>query len=388
MLLFAPSYRKYWRSDRQFRSADDFLEAVLSHHHKIQLNLHGGPASWGQERPPRRAPWFYGPHLTFKYGIDFHLDGERWSSSTFEQYLDESPPWKHRVHETLQTFIDKSKSFIQDARLDGTPVGELAGSAWDAGAAPAPCEGDIVVISSAVLHYYLWVRRFMEIQQLVIGGRQEFNIALAYQPDLANLLFETPGHDEHRAYSSLLLPGLETIEIDRDALFAGTALGIHFLILHEFAHVVLGHTDRYREHCAESCTLSPEDFLVLEYEADAFALSTIRAGYNLTPNQTKLMLWYLFSLLHFTEPKGEASGRHPSAVSRLNELGGKGEDLVTYGAESQKHRQLLDDEGFVYPYDVYDIIGELPTDPQALLDSPPLLDSTSCLTVFKPSTNY
>lgn len=208
-----------------------------------------------------------------------------------------------------------------------TPVVACALSFFNAGASPAPGTGNIITINIGLFESALWplaLERTLEGKQLGLTKRQRQEIA-AMLPALAVVLME--GADA--MYRD---PALLTVTSDVAALVGGreikvtplTGFSQAFVLLHEYGHIIKGHTDEIRDWppAGELISQRHTDLLArsrsMEFEADAFASERCERLFGGDATRTGLMLLFLLfhAHWHLTKQKPAELRTHPPPRER------------------------------------------------------------------------
>ena len=203
------------------------------------------------------------------------------------------------------------------------PVGFAHTKLLEAGAIPVPSGGNVVLISTKiqmVRHWLACLAAILDLEPLksrasarVCYSDSEKRKIIRLLPDLAQSITDAQPFAKLLLLTQTILPILNEFEIQ----LAGQLME-QFIILHEFGHIALGHTDRIREFRKHGTAISNEEIQVrlqLELEADRFAGDALRDS---SPEGMAFGLDGFFSLLHFVEQTYQG-GRpliHPPASAR------------------------------------------------------------------------
>ncbi len=116
-------------------------------------------------------------------------------------------------------------------------------------------------------------------------------------------------------------------EIERRPLEAASALFVQlqFVVLHEFGHIALGHTDKLREWIRDKQSFSdPKIFETMrsyEFAADEFAVDAVLRNPQVEQNTLLHYLPSFFFLLHFADEDSESGlCGHPPGLDRLKRV--------------------------------------------------------------------
>jgi len=237
--------------------------------------------------------------------------------------------WKSR---DLEKLAEGCKELVsdEDGRLNRTAIGQAPIWYVNGTSIPAPDGRDVVVINSGLEFLEFWVYRLMMFEQgMLKGGLDEalenmkrFGLKL---PALSKSILNIPGRylsEDDKDLFSIVFPKGEIFRQEG----RGRALVLRmFIVLHEYGHVLLGHTDWYRKWRREGVevnsilTSTLHDF---EYVADGFAIDAL-AKMKLPNSDLRRITFCFFSLLHLAEynlPEVEILNlrvTHPTAVKRL-----------------------------------------------------------------------
>ena len=223
----------------------------------------------------------------------------------------------------ILTNIRNNKSFLEGlisdcielvpehkAQLIDVPVGFAHTKLFDAGAIPVPFGGNVVLISTKIQMVRHWLASIAVICDLEplksrVSARVSYSQTqrlklISLLPKLAQHITDAQPFPELLLLTQLILPILNEFEIQ----FAGQLVE-QFIVLHEFGHIALRHTEQIRDFRKLGEAISDEEIqarLKFELEADRFAGHALRnphlrgwrsrltgflASYTLQSNRTK-----------------------------------------------------------------------------------------------------
>lgn len=214
--------------------------------------------------------------------------------------------------------------------LDGVPLGVAPLTYVHGGAIAVPSGGHVVIVSTALycLQYWLvWLKLLVDLARRDAVLMRRLSAAL---PDLAqHILGDVPatGHFLYFVHYAASSEAMASPLSNRERWLAEV-----FILLHEYAHIVLGHTDAMRKWTPEAA-LRPAELRErramqqqFEYEADALAAAALqRVVYEepLEPLQavdeildTLNGLFLLFYLGERTSQVPADLSTHPPALER------------------------------------------------------------------------
>jgi hypothetical protein len=216
-------------------------------------------------------------------------------------------------------------------RVKFVPIDVIASPMFDAGAGPVPSGGDVVLFGEGVLYLPTW----LNIWQACKWGEGdqagfEAHQARTYLPKLAQTACTAaPPQSTLELMDAFLLSGRIGWN---EVVITHVALShcLQFLLLHEFAHIVLGHTDKLREWSQSRPKIAElrrrwAEQRELEHEADAFAVHSMpppALHEDGSPAFEMLMpaLTALFAFFHLSKSAEAADVEretHPAAPEHL-----------------------------------------------------------------------
>jgi hypothetical protein len=284
------------------------------------------------------------------------VDGLNQSSGSADAYIDDDDDvafagrdhgtqaikqFRRSLKEHAEVLSDSAE--VRYPRLRTVPVDTLPWHYFDAGAGPAPGHGDVILITSWLAFLGLWVEwvecfffgRFgpvgdNELVRIVPMGKALAGALLGVVP--LQILEKCDQELEQRLGSR------------RDKPRAGFYMNIMraFVVLHEFGHVALGHTDQLRQWRAKDELSHDEQIARSEEErecesaADSFAIEFVK---NASPSSmgtetgrrgrdeqflyASLMLFMLFDLGDFARSRASDVGpldSHPPPIVRFTNV--------------------------------------------------------------------
>src|ERR1044072_7990399 len=147
-------------------------------------------------------------------------------------------------------------------------------------AMPVPAGCDVVVITAAFSHLQYWMSwtRLIFLPEMI--GQAEATKLLKSLPALArHIVGDSPATGQYMYYVDL---ASETDVFKSDEIDRQTWLAEVFLVLHEYAHIIEGHTNARRGWPPEN-SLTPEQRLERratqqqnEFEADRYAANALK----------------------------------------------------------------------------------------------------------------
>jgi hypothetical protein len=245
-----------------------------------------------------------------------------------------------------------AKSLLRQeaTKLVGVPLGVAPLTYLYGGAMPVPAGGNIVVISVSffsLLYWMTWISLLLQ----GLKDTKHLRRLCAALPDLArHIVGDSPATGQFM-YFGWSVVGSDALTDDKTN--RRVWLAEVFLILHEYAHILKGHTDAMRDWIPEE-SLREEQLLErrelqrrLEFEADAFAADALKGVLFSPPLDPGTVyeevidaLNRLFLLFHFAESESHAAPKgstHPPAVERWKRV------LVTYVDDTPTTEDQIDE---------------------------------------------
>jgi hypothetical protein len=219
-------------------------------------------------------------------------------------------------------------------RLDAVPIGVAPLSYFKAGASPVPSGGDVIVLSvslSFILYWDAWIKI---LRNQSLKSQAEGRRLLASLPDLARHVLGGSPATGRLMYH--VLSAAESAEFKDERVNRIRWLVEVFVILHEYGHIIKGHTESMRGWKEESA-LTENELLERrrrqrewEFEADDFAAKAMQSVVYTPPLDPDSLhdeildaFNHLFLLFHFAESESQVlpeDSTHPPAVDRWRRI--------------------------------------------------------------------
>jgi hypothetical protein len=198
-------------------------------------------------------------------------------------------------------------------RVAAVPIGVAPVPMLDAGAAPVPGGGDVVVVAAGLGQMFMWLAL-----DVIALGNDGLGHAIDRPPELGaailrampglarGIMYLQPCHDVV-ALAALVRDVWSSLPLD--VLERRSWIAEAFVVLHELGHVLLGHTGR---------ASGAEQARGHEHEADALAARALRDCGDVIDVMAALR--GLFGLFRFAEPilaPADPLATHPPALERF-----------------------------------------------------------------------
>lgn len=233
------------------------------------------------------------------------------SSDYFHRFLRD-----YEIDEGTKVAVESSKSLLKKYSdvLENVVIKKGPLESLNAAAIPFKNGKDLIVLNYGIVWLTWWIKYLMILDRLYlsevsVSGDETKDMLikidiLSSMPELAKHILNSPDKDDELTKHALTSKVIASVDIHYGDVELRSTFIKMFIILHEYAHIILGHTNWLNRYLCGHISLDSKEISIVlhrfEYEADIFALNNLMKQF---PPDKEVFNWLYayFSLIHCSE---------------------------------------------------------------------------------------